>query len=102
VDRSNRSEVTQYLIAALIVLIGLADAHARALRRSGFFGVQVVALPDRMREELGLAAGTGVLVQAIDDGGSAKAAGIQPNDVITHVGDHAVSSVGLRGQTARV
>lgn len=80
-------------MTALTAALLMSAAAAQELRRSGFVGVRVVAVPDTVRIELGTPPGIGVFVQALVDGGSAKAAGIEPNDVITAVGDHAVTGV---------
>jgi pimeloyl-ACP methyl ester carboxylesterase len=72
----------------------LDSASAQELRRSGFVGVQVVAIPDAIRAEFALPPDTGVLVQSLVEGGSARSAGVQPNDVITGVGDTVVTGVG--------
>src|SRR5262249_41342382 len=77
-------------------------AHGQELRRSGFVGVSVAAIPSAVRADLGLPDGLGVMVQAVVDGGSAKAAAIQPNDVITQIGDHTVRDVTDFVDTVRV
>ncbi|HYM23791.1 MAG TPA: alpha/beta fold hydrolase [Vicinamibacterales bacterium] len=69
--------------ACLAAALFAHPARAQELRRGGFVGVQVVA-PEQ---------GPGVRVQALVDGGSAKAAGVQANDVITRIGDHDVVDV---------
>jgi dienelactone hydrolase len=83
------------LIAILLASSAAAaapDTGAAELRRSGFIGVSAAALTDETRASL--PAGTsGIVVQAVIDGGSAKAAGLEPADVITEVGDHAVADV---------
>src|SRR5262249_40451123 len=63
------------------VVSAVWTTEAQELRRSGFIGVQVVAAAD------------GVRVQALVDGGSAKAAGLEANDVITGVDDRHVVDV---------
>jgi hypothetical protein len=82
------------LFAALLLVSSLATlAQADELRRAGFMGVQAAPVSDALRAQLKLPTG-GILVQALVEGGSAKAAGLQAGDVITAVGDHAVSDVG--------
>jgi pimeloyl-ACP methyl ester carboxylesterase len=58
-------------------------ATGQELRRSGFVGVQVGAVPD----------GHGVVVQTLVDGGSAGAAGLRAQDVITDVNHHFIAGV---------
>jgi pimeloyl-ACP methyl ester carboxylesterase len=72
---------------------GIVTTIGQELRRSGFLGVQVVPIPDATRIAGDLPGGVGVLVQTLIEGGSAKAAGLQPNDVVTQVGDHTVVGV---------
>lgn len=63
------------------------------LARAGFVGVQVAPVPDALRADLNLPADVGVLVQGLIEGGSAKAAGMRPNDVITDVEGHTITGV---------
>jgi pimeloyl-ACP methyl ester carboxylesterase len=66
-----------------------ASAGAQQLRRAGFVGVVAVPIPDAARS----AKEHGILVQGLVDGGSAKEAGIEPNDIIWQVNDHRVTDV---------
>jgi len=86
------------LCIAFIFLTGMATAQE--LRRSGFLGIVSVALTDAARQQL-QSNETGILVQSVVDGGSAKPAGIQPNDIITQVNDHKVIDVNDFIQIAR-
>jgi pimeloyl-ACP methyl ester carboxylesterase len=76
-------------IRTAIIIVWVACLSAgiattgQELRRSGFLGVQLVPNPD----------GKGVLVQTLVDGGSAKAAGLRANDVITDVDQHPIVGV---------
>jgi len=90
-----RSTGALYLlyVSAVFLCGSPTPTHAQELRRSGFLGVQVVAMPEAVRTDLGLPNDAGVLVQALVEGGSAKSAGIEPDDVITYVGDHRVTGV---------
>jgi pimeloyl-ACP methyl ester carboxylesterase len=83
--------MTFRLIACLC--LGIVTTIGQELRRSGFLGVQVVPVPDATRTARDVPGGVGVLVQTLVDGGSAKAAGLQPNDVVTQIGDHTVTGV---------
>ena len=76
----------------LLVSSLFSTARADELRRSGFMGVQAAPVSDALRGQLKLPVG-GILVQALVEGGSAKAAGLQAGDVITAVGAHPVSDV---------
>src|SRR5262249_61554228 len=74
----------RFAAALFSLLIAASGTQKREpLRRAGFFGVQVVPVPDTMRAALRLEPGAGVLVQGLVDGGAAKSAGPQPNDVLT-------------------
>jgi pimeloyl-ACP methyl ester carboxylesterase len=69
-----------FVLACAVATVG-TTASAQELRRSGFIGVQVVE------------ADGGVRVQALVDGGSAKVAGLEANDIISGVGDHQILDV---------
>src|SRR5262249_46395055 len=84
----SKSSLSLVCVSVALLGVGQAAAHAQELRRSGSFGVQVVAVPDAIRNDLQLPNDAGVLVQALVEGGSAKSAGIETNDVITDVGEH--------------
>jgi pimeloyl-ACP methyl ester carboxylesterase len=101
VIRSKRPPYLIYVLAVMCVCSSQTATHAQELRRSGFLGVQVVAVPEAVRADLGLPTDAGVLVQALVDGGSAKSAGIEQDDVITDVGDHRVTGVADFVQVAR-
>src|SRR5438874_8443120 len=73
------------LLSMALFVIGL-HTDAQELRRSGFLGIVTVALTDEARKQLQLNE-TGILVQSVVDGGSAKDSGIQSNDIITQVND---------------
>ncbi len=55
--------------------------------RYGFLGLRVAPIHERRRQA------TGVLVTEVDAGSPAEKAGIQPGDVITHLGDEATVTV---------
>jgi pimeloyl-ACP methyl ester carboxylesterase len=90
-----------FVMAALATSIAGSGSAAQELRRAGFVGVQVVAVPDAVRQDLQLPPGIGVLVQALADGGSAGAAGIRPDDVIVAVANRDVAGVQDFVQLAR-
>ena len=83
-------------LAALQITV----TSAQELRRSGFIGVSATALTDEARKQLPPNA-SGILVQAVVDGGSARDSGIQPNDIITQVNDHKVIDVNDFVQTVK-
>ena len=87
----------RFHVAALCIIITGSLGAVQELRRSGFLGVVAVQIPDAVRR----ANETGVLVQSLVEGGSAKAADIQPNDIITQVNEHRVSDVNDFVQVAR-
>jgi pimeloyl-ACP methyl ester carboxylesterase len=82
------------ICAALACLLcAPAAARAQELRRSGFVGVSVRAIPEAVRADLDIPEGVGVSVEGVIGGASAAAAGLRPNDVITQIGDHTVRGV---------
>lgn len=89
--------------AGLFLLVAACAASTcgqePTLRRAGFVGVAVVAVPDEARQRLHLSGG--VLVQRLVEGGTAQAAGLVPNDIITQVNDHKVEGVDDFTQAAR-
>ena len=87
------------LLSMALFVIGL-HTDAQELRRSGFLGIVTVALTDEARKQLQLNE-TGILVQSVVDGGSAKDSGIQSNDIITQVNDHKIIDVADFVQTAK-
>lgn len=90
-------------MAGLFFLIATCAASTygqeMTLRRAGFIGVAVAAVPNEARDRLHL--GGGVLIQRLVDGGTAQAAGLAPNDIITQVNDHKIEGVDDFTQTAR-
>lgn len=96
-----KKSATFQLPTLCIIFVSLISvAAAQELRRSGFLGVASVPLTDAARQQLPPNE-TGILVQNVVDGGSAKVAGIQPNDIITQVNDHKVIDVNDFLQTAK-
>lgn len=61
----------------MIVMMG---QHGR-----GRLGVEIVGISDELRAYFGAPAGTGVLINRVQDGTPAKAAGLRPGDVIVEV-----------------
>src|SRR5690348_5343659 len=83
------------LLASMIVLgaIIAAPVTAEELRRSGFVGVAAAPVPDETRAAMALPPGVGVLVKNTVESGSASAAGIRANDVITALAGRDVAGV---------
>ena len=78
-------------LALSVCLSALAAlVWGQELRRAGFVGVRAGQLTDEPRARLHFT-GDGVFVLGVVDGGSAKAAGLQADDIITQVGDHRVA-----------
>ncbi len=74
----------------LLAVGGLsAGGQELKLKRGGFVGVAVAPVPDEVRDRLHLTGGA--LIQSIVDGGTAQAAGLAANDIITEVNDHKVA-----------
>lgn len=59
----------------------------------GRFGVGVVPLDDELKKELNLSAEYGVVITELEDKGSAKYAGLLPNDLIIEVNNKSIKSV---------
>lgn len=94
----NRKRGAAILFAAFALLNSVTTAQE--LRRSGFFGI--AAAPLTSAERVRLQPGeTGILVKDVVAGGSAKDAGILPNDIIIAVSDHKVEDVNDFVQTAK-
>ena len=85
------------LLALASVTACLSSGYGQDLRRSGFLGVVAVPIPESVRRPNE----TGIMVQALADGGSAKAAGILANDIIVQVNEHQIIDVNDFVQTAR-
>lgn len=73
------------------VMQALVD-HGRVVR--GWVGVEPRDLTPEITEALGLGSSTGVLITGVLQNGPASVAGLQPGDVVTRVGDLAVTSTG--------
>ena len=58
-----------------------------------YLGVVSQAIPDVLAEHLGLEPGDGIVVESVMPDGPAAKAGIQENDVITHVAGKAVGNI---------
>jgi uncharacterized protein len=78
-------------LAFSVFLLALAaSVCGQELKRAGFVGVRAGQLTDEVRARLHYT-GDGVVVLGVVDGGSAKAAGLQADDIITQVGEHKVA-----------
>jgi pimeloyl-ACP methyl ester carboxylesterase len=75
----------------LLALTGMA--FGQELRRSAYMGVQAAPVTDEVRARLNISEPGGVLVLGLVEGGSGKEAGLEPNDVITQIGDHHILDV---------
>ena len=90
-----------FLLLTIITLLStFVGANSQELRRSGFLGVASAELNDHLRKQLGPGE-TGALVQALVEGGSAKEAGLLPNDIITEVNDRKIAGVADLVETAK-
>jgi pimeloyl-ACP methyl ester carboxylesterase len=84
-------------IALLACALACTVAHAAAapdLPRASFLGVQASGITEELRARLRLPDDRGARVIALVDGGSAKAAGLRPDDVIVAVDDQPVANPG--------
>jgi pimeloyl-ACP methyl ester carboxylesterase len=91
---------SRLLILLCCFLVFARSLRAQELPRAGFLGVSATAIPDAGRTRLS-AGENGILVASLVDGGSAKAAGIEPNDIITQINGHKVTDVNGFVQFAR-
>ncbi|PYS47528.1 MAG: hypothetical protein DMF68_15770 [Acidobacteria bacterium] len=80
---------TTIFISLLLACICIATGQE--LRRSGFVGIKAGEVTDELRTKLHLSGTGGIVVLDLVEGGSAKDAGIQPNDIITDIGNHHIS-----------
>jgi membrane-associated protease RseP (regulator of RpoE activity) len=63
-----------------------------AMEASAFLGVVSSEIPEMLGDHLGLKPDEGIIVRSLMPDGPAAKAGIAINDVITRVGDHAITS----------
>lgn len=70
--------------------------------RKGYIGVGVRPVPDDRAEALGLAAGEGVIVDVVQAGGAAEAAGLAKGDVILLVDGARVTASGFVTQAGEL
>lgn len=91
---------TADLAVLLAALLLSALTHAQELRRSGFLGIVAIPLTDESRRQM-KPDESGVLVQNVIDGGSARFGGIRPGDIVTRVNTHKIADVNDFVQTAR-
>jgi pimeloyl-ACP methyl ester carboxylesterase len=80
--------------ALMAAACGISIAATPDLPRRSFLGVQAAPVTEDARAQLGIKVEHGVLVTGLVDGGSAKAAGLHPNDVILSVDGHDVADPG--------
>src|SRR3982750_3809832 len=89
--RLNNSTRRHMVVLLFLLIVGWGAAYGQELKlkRGGFIGVAVAPVPDEVRDRLHLTGGA--LIQSIVDGGTAQAAGLAANDIITEVNDHKVA-----------
>jgi uncharacterized protein len=92
------------LLASLLLCLPLPNVSAvapaameEALPRRGALGMSFKALPKKKAEELGLAAGEGLIAGAPIAGLSADKLGLQADDVVLKVNDQAPSTTTIAG-----
>jgi pimeloyl-ACP methyl ester carboxylesterase len=98
-DEKMKEAITLSLIS-IAILLTPGVGRAQELRRSGFLGIAAVELTDAARKQLPPNE-TGILVQNLVEGGTAKDSGILINDIITQVNEHKVVDVNDFVQTAK-
>jgi len=87
-----------FMLACLVVLAGVGIAQD--LRRSGFFGVVTSELTEQDQAKLPKGA-TGIRVQRVIDGSSAKDADARSDDIIVQVNEHKIAGVSDFLETVR-
>jgi len=88
---AHQMKLKNYFALMLLTVFPFVSA-GQELRRSGFIGVAAADLTDAARKQLGPNE-SGILVQSLVEGGSAKDAGIQPGDIITQVNERKLVDV---------
>ena len=100
-SRSGGSLGIGFAIPVSTAKMVLASITSTGQVTRGWIGVEPSELSPEMAETFGVRASTGVLITGVLQNAPAAAAGLRPGDVITHVGDKAVTSVaGLLGAVA--
>ena len=89
----NRNQTITIALFLTVLFLGTGATYADDLKRTGAFGVRVSEVPSDMRKQLNLPAGEGILVAEVFKGGSADAAGLQPQDIILKFNDLTISEV---------
>jgi alpha-beta hydrolase superfamily lysophospholipase len=87
----NSPLLSLFIVTNLFLSSG--QSLGQELRRSGFFGIVSAPISDSMRNQFHLGNETGIFVRGLAEGGSAKDAGIRPNDIITGVNGRNVLDV---------
>jgi hypothetical protein len=87
--RKTFSRTSRCLALSVCLLSLISLALAQELKRAAFVGVRAGPLTDEARARLHFT-GDGVLVLGLVEGGSARDAGLQTDDVITQVNEHKV------------
>lgn len=93
--KSNTGSYTGYAFAIPVNIVRkvVDDLLEYGVVQRAYIGVMIRNVDGDVANELGLAAPQGVLVTDLTDGGAASAAGIEPGDVITKVGNISVNDV---------
>jgi pimeloyl-ACP methyl ester carboxylesterase len=91
---TNRVCRVTLLVGSVCCVVAQAFAAAPQLPRASFLGVQASGVNQEVRSRLKLPAESGALVMDLVEGGSAKAAGLRPDDVIVAVDGQPVAHPG--------
>lgn len=78
--------------ASLMTKVAKELIHNGSFDR-GRFGVGVLTIDEELKKELNLSSNTGVVITELEDKGSAKFAGLLPNDIIIEVNNKKIKTV---------
>ena len=84
-SNTGRYEGFSFAIPSNLVRKVVTDLRTYGVVQRGWIGIEIQNINDPMAKELKLPEVSGVLVAFVNKGSGAEEAGLQPNDVVTHV-----------------
>jgi serine protease DegS len=85
VSKTGGSEGISFAVPANTAMKAINDLITTGVVVRGWLGIQVNELSAELAAQLGLPMPKGVMVERVQNGGPAHAAGILPGDVVTHI-----------------